>query len=99
VWEAITQIASAIQSATASTDNEQRTAAGDTYLTMLDEHDSLLAKASTRGLQSHEQDDEQNEGIEENIDGEARSKHSHSRSASPESKWRKVDKSLYAWNV
>src|ERR1700677_4385161 len=34
-WEAIIQIASAINSATASTDNEQRSTAGDTYLMML----------------------------------------------------------------
>jgi len=46
-WEAITQIASAIQSTTASMDSEQRSTAGDTYLAMLDEHDQLLAKAST----------------------------------------------------
>jgi hypothetical protein len=45
-WEAITQIVSTIESATASTDNEQRSTAGDTYLTMLNEHDQLLAKAS-----------------------------------------------------
>jgi len=49
-WEAVTQIASAINSSTAGTDNEQRSTAGDTYLAMLDEHDQLLAKASARGL-------------------------------------------------
>ena len=49
-WEAITQIASAIQSTTASMDSEQCSTVGDTYLTMLDEHDQLLAKASTRGF-------------------------------------------------
>jgi hypothetical protein len=38
-WEAVTQISTAIQSATANMDNEQRSTAGDTYLAMLDEHD------------------------------------------------------------
>src|ERR1700729_1248273 len=38
-WEAITQISTTIQSVTASTDNKQRSTAGDTYLAMLDEHD------------------------------------------------------------
>ena len=101
-WEAITRIASAIQSATASTDDEQRTTTGDTYLTMLNEHNCLLAKASARGLQNHEQDTGQHEGnevSEENFDGETRSTRLHSRSASPESKRRKFDESLYAWKV
>jgi len=58
-------------------DDEQRTTAGDTYLTMLDEHDHLLAKASARGLQNREQDTGQHKGnevSEENFDGETRSK-------------------------
>ena len=50
-WEAITQISAAIQSATASTDIKQRSTARGTYLTMLDEHDRLLAGASSHRYQ------------------------------------------------
>ena len=46
-WEAITQIASTIQASSTGTNVEQRSAAGATYLAMLNEHDELLAKAST----------------------------------------------------
>jgi hypothetical protein len=38
-WEAVTQISTAIQSATASMDNEQQATAGGIYLVMLNEHD------------------------------------------------------------
>ena len=34
-WEAVTKISTAIQSTTPSTDNEQRSTAGDTYIAML----------------------------------------------------------------
>ena len=98
-WEAITQIASAIQSTTVSTDSGQRSTAGDTYLAMLDEHDQLLAKASTRGFQRSKPDGEQDSVFEEDLNGEARSKRSLSRSGSPESKRPKFDDSLYAWKV
>jgi hypothetical protein len=48
-WEAISQISTTIRSTTASTDNKQRSTAGDIYLAMLDEHDRLLAGASAQG--------------------------------------------------
>jgi len=73
-WEAITQIVSAIHSATASTDNEQRSTAGGTYLAMLDENDQLLAKASSRGFRRAEPEDEQGSTFEEDFDGKTRSK-------------------------
>jgi hypothetical protein len=97
-WEAVSQIATAIGSDTASTDDEQRTTAGSTYLAMLDQHDSLLIRASNRGQLRGNRDfgEEQSEG---SVAGEARSKHSLSRSSSPESKRQKVDESLYAWKV
>jgi len=97
-WEAISKIATAIQSATASTDNEQRTTAGDTYLAMLDEHDNLLAGASNRGRLEHPQNNEE-EGYEEDVNPTAKSKRSLSRSSSPDSKRRKFDETLYAWKV
>ena len=46
-WEAITQISTAIQSATASMDNEQRSTAGDTYIAMLNKHDQLLTSTNS----------------------------------------------------
>jgi len=98
-WEAITQIAFAIQSATASTDNEQRSTAGSTYLAMLDEHDQLLANASARGRRQPEPSAERNSTYEEDFNGEAGSKWSISRSGSPASKRCKFDESLYAWKV
>ena len=99
-WEAITQIASAIQSATASTDNEQRSTAGSTYLAMLDEHDQLLANASARGRRQPEPSAERNSAYEEDFNGEDWvSKRSFSPSESPESKRRKFDESLYAWKI
>jgi hypothetical protein len=97
-WEAISKIATTIQSTTASTDNEQQTTAGDTYLAMLDKHNSLLSKASNRGHLEHQQDNEE-EGYEEDINPMAKSKHSLSWSSSPESKWCKFDETLYAWKV
>ena len=96
-WEAVFQIASAIRSVTASTNDEQGSTAGDTYLAMLDEHDNLLTRASSRGRQGEEQVN--GEERSEVADAEARSKRSLSRSSSPESKRRKVDESLYAWRV
>src|SRR6202167_2367778 len=71
-WEAITQISTAIQSATASTDNEQRSTAGDTYLAMLDEHDRLLTSAGSRGQHGIEQDSDEPNEHQENTNGEAR---------------------------
>src|SRR6202050_1582397 len=90
-WEAITQISTAIQSATASTDNEQRSTAGDTYLAMLDEHDRLLTSAGSRGQHGIEQDSDEPNEHQENTNGEARGKRScsPSRSESPTPKRRK----------
>ena len=85
-WDAITQITSAITSVTASMDNAQRSTAGATYLAMLDKHDHTLARASARGHQGGEDVNEQNEEPEEIFNREAKSKHSHSQSGSPESK-------------
>ena len=48
-WDAIAQVSTAIASATASMNSEQRAAAGGTYLAMLDEHDRTLANAHIRG--------------------------------------------------
>ena len=65
---------------------------------MLDQHDSLLIRAGNYSQLRGSRDfgEEQFEG---SIAGEARSKHSLSRSSSPESKWQKIDKSLYVWKV
>src|SRR5882762_3600535 len=90
---------SAIQSATASTDDEQRSTAGGTYLAMLNEHDQLLAKASSQGFRRAEPEDERGSTFEEEFNGKTRSKRSPSRSESPESKRRKFNESLYAWKV
>ena len=98
-WEAITQISTAIRSATASTDNEQRSTAGDTYLAILDEHDRLLTGASARGQSGAEPDDEEVYDRQEEFNGEDGSKRSISRSGSPVSKRRKFDESLYAWKL
>jgi hypothetical protein len=46
-WEAVSQISASIQSATASTDIGQSASTGETYLTMLNEHDQSLVDAST----------------------------------------------------
>ena len=46
-WEAFTWISMAIQSATTGMDITQRIAARGAYLLMLDEHNHLLATAST----------------------------------------------------
>ena len=74
-WEAISQIAVAIQSVTPSTDVEQWSTAGSTYLAMLDEHDNLISRASNRGQYNHGQDNEETR-YEAVINPEARSKHS-----------------------
>ena len=50
-WETITTISDALLSATASTNSGQRSTARGTYLGMLDEHDRLVTRAQTRGLQ------------------------------------------------
>jgi hypothetical protein len=97
-WEAISQIAAAIQSITPSTDVEQWSTAGSTYLAMLDEHDNLISRASNRGQYNHGQDNEETR-YEAVINAEARSKHSISRSSSPESKRQKFNESLYAWKI
>ena len=99
-WEAITQISSALQSATASTDNEQRATAGGTYLAMLDEHDRTLTGASSRGFQGRDQiEGESNEQEEQELAGENGAKRSKSRSSSPSTKRHKIDESLYAWKI
>ena len=41
-WDTIMQVSTTIQSATVSINSEQCTAAGGTYLAMLDEHDRTL---------------------------------------------------------
>ena len=73
-WEAITQISTAIRSATASTDNEQRSTARDTYLTMLDEHDQLLTRASSQGQAGVEPYEGEIYDHQEDFNGKARSK-------------------------
>jgi hypothetical protein len=98
-WEAISQISAAIQSATASTDNEQRSTAGDTYLAMLDEHDRLLTRASSRGHPGTGPYGEETYDQQEEFNGEIGSKRSISRSGSPASKRHKLDESLYAWKA
>jgi hypothetical protein len=98
-WAAIAQISTAISSAAASTSSDQRAAAGETYLAMLDEHDRILASAHTRGRQGLGRNDSDDEGLEENSAGENRSRRSLSRSRSPSSKRRKIDESLYAWKL
>ena len=50
-WGAVTQISGAISTATASTNEEQRATAGETYLAMFDEHDQILTSAHARGRQ------------------------------------------------
>ena len=98
--EAVTQISTAIQSATASTDNEQQATAGGIYLAMLDEHDRALANASSRGCQGLEHSSNENYDQEEELDGQVGSKHSQrSRSSSPSSKQHKFSESLYAWKI
>jgi hypothetical protein len=79
-WEAISQIATAIQLVTASTDNKQQSTAGDTYLAMLDKHDNLLIRTSNQGQQGDRPDGGE-ERYKENTNGEARSKHSLSLAA------------------
>src|SRR5882762_8559881 len=69
-WEAITQISNALQSTTASTDSEQRTTAGGTYLAMLDEHDQMLAGAGSRGRQRLNYTAGENEEHQEEFVGE-----------------------------
>jgi hypothetical protein len=44
-WDAVSKIAAAIGSDTASLNGDQQTSMGNTYLAMLDQHDSLLARA------------------------------------------------------
>jgi hypothetical protein len=98
-WEAISRILGAIESTASSTDIEQRTAAGETYLAMLDEHDRLLSKASSRGMQGSNQVEDEDRGSEENLVREDRSQSATSRSNSPVSIRRKIDESLYAWKT
>jgi len=85
-WEAISKITSAIQSITASMDDEQRLTARSTYLAMLDEHNRLLTQASLRGQPGHVEPVIREEQYEEVINSEAGVKHSHSRSDSPNHK-------------
>ena len=47
-WAAIAQISTAISSAT-TMNKEQQATAGGTYLTMLDEHDRIVASTHARG--------------------------------------------------
>ena len=98
-WEVISRILGAIESTASSTDIEQRTAAGETYLAMLDEHDRLLSKASSRGMQGSNQVEDEDRGSEENLVREDRSQSATSRSNSPVSIRRKIDESLYAWKI
>jgi hypothetical protein len=98
-WAAIAQISTALSSAAATTNSDQRATAGETYLAMLDEHDRILASAHTRGRQGLRQSDSDEEEPEENPAGEDRARRSLSRSRSPSSKRHKVDETLYAWKV
>jgi len=84
-WEAVSQIASALQSVTTGTDNKQISTAGNTYLAMLDEHNKLLAHASVQGQRDSGQSNRGNE-IDDVVDAEAASKRPCSWSASPGSK-------------
>ena len=95
-WEAISQICTAIWSTTASTDNKQRSTAGDTYLAMLDKHDWLLARASTQGQSGVKPYDKEVYECQGEFNGKTRSKQSASRSGSPTPKNRKFDESCYA---
>jgi hypothetical protein len=98
-WTAVAQISGAISSAAAGTNSDQRAAAGETYLSMLDEHDRMVASAHTRGRQGLGQSVSENEEPDENPSGENPARRSLSRSRSPSSKRRKFDESLYAWKV
>src|ERR1700736_2306220 len=80
-WEAVSQIFSAVRSTTASADSQQRSAAGDTYLAMLDGHDRLLAGANTWGQSGIEPFDEEAEDRQEEFVGETRSKRTLSQSS------------------
>jgi len=84
-WEAVLQISSALQLATASMDIEQRTTARRTYLTMLDEHDQMLTSASAHGGQGPNQIEDGNNEQEEEFIGENGTKHSQSQSSLPSS--------------
>ena len=95
-WEAVAQISTALRSPTASVNNDQRATAGETYLAMLDEHDQMLANASSHGHQGLDQVDSGGSEQEEFV-GEA--KHSQSWGSSPSSKWHKIDELLYAWKI
>jgi hypothetical protein len=69
-WEAVAQISTALWSPTASVNNDQRATAGETYLAMLDEHDQMLADASSHGHQGLDQVDSENseqEGLLERL--------------------------------
>jgi len=98
-WDAIAQVSTAIASASASTNSEQRAAAGGTYLAMLDEHDRTLANAHIRGRPELRRDDSEHSERGRNADRENGSQHSPSRSRSPSTKRRKVNESLYAWKI
>jgi hypothetical protein len=98
-WSAIALISTAISAAAAGTTSEQRTAAGEHYLVMLDEHDRVLADAHTRGRQGPRPVDDANYGADEDAAGEDRSRRSLSRSCSPHSKRPKTDETLYAWKI
>ena len=98
-WEANAQIASTIQVSSASTNGKQRSAAGITYLAMLDKHDQLLTKASTWGWQGGEPATDRNIEPAEDVDGEIGDQRSPSPDESPKQKQCKVDKTLYAWKV
>jgi hypothetical protein len=99
-WEAVSQISAALRSATVSTDNEQRSSAGSTYLAMLDEHDRSLVDAGTRGSRRIEQRTDENDEPEGYSDEEVGSKHTRlSRSGSPSSKRHKFTEGLYAWKI
>ena len=96
-WDAIAQISAAISSATASTNEEQHAAAEGTYLTMLDEHDRILAGAHGRGRRGAEPFDSDDEEPNEDPAGKNRACRSLSCSSSPSTKQCKIDESLYAW--
>ena len=98
-WDAVERVTTAIASASASTTREQRAAAGETYLGMLDEHDRALADAHNRGRQRHGRDDSEPSEPEENAARANGSRRSPSRSRSPSTKRRKVNESLYAWKI
>ena len=96
-WGAVAQISGAISTATASTNEEQRATAGETYLAMLDEHNRILTSPHARGRRGTDRYDSDDGEPDEDPTGENRGRRSLSRSASPSSKRHKIDETLYAW--